>query len=233
MEITVPRASLQSEEQLLLDDITYGLFAIDMKGAKLKEQVGKGARIVLRPRNPQAALPDQVTYEITSVLQLPPGEYQIRASATSARLDLGGSVYLPYTVPDYSKYVMGLTDLVLAYADGPRIPVANSGGRSQIPAANVLPFEPSLDRVFRPSDTLRLFFQVLQKTPKPAVATIQILRGSGELVLSLDMPVDADQRFAIDRMLPLDRLFPGVYRLRVAVAGDAGFAEKDLGFVVR
>jgi hypothetical protein len=34
-------------------------------------------------------------------------------------------------------------------------------------------------------------------------------------------------------MLPLDRLFPGVYRLRVAVAGDAGFAEKDLGFVVR
>jgi hypothetical protein len=233
MEVTVPRQSLQSDDQRLLDDIEYGLFAIDMKGAKMREQIGRGARIILRPRDANAALPDRVTYEITTVLQLPPGEYQLRASATSAKLDLGGSVYLPYTVPDYSRFAMGLTDFVLAYADGPRVPVANSMGRSQIPAANVLPFEPSLDRVFRPTDTLRLFFQVLQKDPKPATATIQVVTASGRLVLGMDVPVVAQERVKVDQVMPLDRLTPGAYRLRVAVTGDAGFTEKDLGFIVR
>jgi VWFA-related protein len=234
MEITVPRQSLQSENQRLLDDIEYGLFAIDMDdNGRVREQVGRGASIVLRPRNPEAALPDEVTYVITSVLQLPPGEYQLRASATSARLDLGGSVYLPFTVPDYSALAMGLTDLVLAYEDGSRVPVANSQGRSRIPAANLLPFEPVLDRVFRPSDTLRLFFQIVQRDPKPATATIQILGPRGDLVLGLDLPVEADRRAGVDQLLPLDRLAPGVYRLRVAVSGDAGFAERDVGFVIR
>jgi VWFA-related protein len=233
MEITVPRQSLQGDDQRLLDDIEYGLFAIDMKGSKMREHLGRGARIVMRPRNPDAALPGFVTYEITTVLQLPPGEYQLRASATSSKLDLGGSVYLPYSVPDYSRLAMGLTDFVLAYADGPRVPVANSRGRSQIPAANLLPFEPALDRVFRPSDTLRLFFQVVQKDPKPATATIQVLTGSGALVLGMDLPVKAEERVKIDQVLPLENLVRGVYRLRVAVSGDAGFTEKDLGFIVR
>ena len=233
MEITVPRQSLQGDDQRLLDDIEYGLFAVDLDSGRVREQVGKGAKIVLRPRDPNAVLPDLVTYEITSVLQLPPGEYQIRASATSAGLDLGGSVYLPYTVPDYARFVMGLTDLVLAYADGPRVPVANSQGRSNIPAANMLPFEPALDRVFRPSDTLRLFFQVLQRDPKPATATIQILDEAGELLLGMDVPIEADERVRVDRLLPLDRLTPGVYRLRVAASGDSGFTENHLGFIVR
>jgi len=233
MEISVPRLALQSENERLLDDIEYGLYVIDLKGGKVKEQVGKGAKIVLRPLRAQEELPDEVTYEITSVLQLPPGEYQLRASATSEKLDLGGSVYLPYTVPDYSKYAMGITDLVLAYADGPHIPVANSEGRSRIPAANVLPFEPSLDRVFRSSDTLRLFFQVLQKEPEPAVATIQVLDADGGLLLGMDLPVDADERVKVEQILPLQRLGPGLYRLRVAVTGEAGFNEKMLAFVIR
>lgn len=142
-------------------------------------------------------------------------------------------MYLPYSVPDYSRLAMGLTDFVLAYADGPRVPVANSRGRSQIPAANLLPFEPALDRVFRPSDTLRLFFQVVQKDPKPATATIQVLTGSGALVLGMDLPVKAEERVKIDQVLPLEKLVRGVYRLRVAASGDAGFTEKDLGFIVR
>jgi VWFA-related protein len=233
MELTFPRASLQGEDQRLLDDIEYGLFAVDIKGAKVREQVGKGAKIILRPRRPAAELPDEVTYEITTVLQLPPGEYQIRASATSAKVDLGGSVYLPFTVPDYSRFAMGLTDLVLAYADGPRVPVANSQGRSQIPAANVLPFEPALDRVFSSTDTLRLFFQVVQRSPKPAVASIQILTHAGALVLGQDVPVAAENAVKIDRLLPLQRLGSGLYRLRVAVNGEAGFSEREVGFIVR
>jgi hypothetical protein len=74
---------------------------------------------------------------------------------------------------------------------------------------------------------------VVQKDPKPATATIQVLTGSGALVLGMDLPVKAEERVKIDQVLPLENLVRGVYRLRVAASGDAGFTEKDLGFIVR
>jgi len=37
-------------DQQLLDQIQFGVFAIDLKGAKLRERFGWGAQIALRPR---------------------------------------------------------------------------------------------------------------------------------------------------------------------------------------
>ena len=75
--------------------------------------------------------------------------------------------------------------------------------------------EPVLDRVFRSSDTLRLYFQVLQSDPVPTNAVIQIIGEAGGLLLGMDVPVEDDKRFKVDQILPLDRLQPGLSERRL------------------
>jgi VWFA-related protein len=132
LELSVPRALLaQSDSDQLLDGIRYGVYAIDLKGAKVREHIGAGAQVALRPRPGLAEPPDAVTYQIALELELQAGRYQLRASAISEKLGAGGSVYLSLDVPDFSKADLELTELLLAFADGPRVPVARD--RREIP----------------------------------------------------------------------------------------------------
>ncbi|MEZ5319878.1 MAG: VWA domain-containing protein, partial [Vicinamibacterales bacterium] len=234
MEISVPRREIEAGGgQRLLDEIRFGFYAIDLAGAKVREQFGRGARIGLVPARRDVALPDEVTYEITTVLQIPPGQYQIRASATSDKLGKGGSAYLSLEVPDFSKQPLAVTDLVLAYADGPHVPIARTQARSIIPAANVLPFDPTLDRTFGRSDTLRLFFRVLQRRPVPATATVSALGADGRVVLTLSRPLDAKGSEPFDIRLPLAQLAPGAYRLQVRVTDGRETAGREIGIAIR
>ena len=272
LELTVPTKSMkQADTDRLLDDIRYGLYAIDLKGAKVRERTGSGAKVALRPRPGLAVVPDKVTYEIVSELQLPPGDYQLRASATSDKLAAGGSVYLSFEVPDFSKADLLLTDLVLAYADGPHVPIARdlpkkpaapspattrvttppfdpttTGLLRPLPAAAaalppaqlrepvpVLPFDPTLDRVFTPRDTLRLFFKAIQGKPQPLKATISALSADGVVLLTFDRTLAADRQASLDVQLPLTQLAPGAYRLQVVVTDGAMSSMREVGFAVR
>jgi VWFA-related protein len=233
MEISVPRKSMQAADQQLLDQILFGVFAIDLKGAKVRERFGWGAQIALRPRPGVKDLPDQVTYEITSSLQLPFGQYQLRASARSDKLDAGGSVYLSLDVPDFSKQPLAVTDLLLAYADGPHVPIAHSQVRSIVPAINLLPFDPTLDRVFSPRHTLRLYTRVLQQKPVAATATISALAPDGRVMLTLTHPVAARDEVPIDLKLPLQQLVPGAYRLRVTVADGSHQTQREIAIAIK
>jgi hypothetical protein len=255
----------------LLDDIRYGLYAIDIKGAKVRERTGSGAKVALRPREGLAVVPDKVTYEIISELQLPPGDYQLRASATSDKLAAGGSVYLSFEVPDFSKTDLLLTDLVLAYADGPHVPIARdvpkkpavptpaparasatpynpaaglarppSVAPEVVPAAQVrepsplLPFDPTLDRVFTARDTLRLYFKAVQRTSTaPLTATISALTHDDQVALTFKRNMPAGPQPHLDIRLPLAQLTPGVYRLLVNVTDGAMTIAREVGFVVR
>lgn len=238
-ELTVPRRDLEGDGRLLLDEIRFGFYAIDMKGGKVREQFGRGARIALVPSR-GGPLPDEVTYEITTVLPLAPGRYQIRASAESAKLGKGGSVYLSIDVPDFEAMPIGLTDLVLGYADGPRVPVARvlaasparAMARMPAPVETVLPFDPTLERLFARSDTLRLYFRVVQKQPTPSVATITALTADGRVAVTLERPIDAKSPM-LDIKLPLAQLAPGAYRLRVTVAAGGARAEREIGIAIR
>jgi hypothetical protein len=181
-------------------------------------------------------------------LQLAPGQYQLRASATSGRLAAGGSVYLSFEVPDFSKADLRLTDLVLAYADGPHVPIARDIAKTSrrfvptagvVPAAQlqvpapVLPFDPTLDRTFTARDTLRLFFKAIQKTPQPLKATISALTPDGAIAITFDRPLRADRQSSLDISLPLAQLTPGAYRLQVVVGDGAMSDTREIGFVVK
>ena len=271
LELTVPTKSMkQADTDRLLDDIRYGLYAIDLKGAKVRERTGSGAKVALRPRPGLAVVPDKVIYEIVSELQLPPGDYQLRASATSDKLAAGGSVYLSFEVPDFSKADLQLTDLVLAYADGPHVPIARDLPRkpgAPLPASTrvttqpfdptttarsrplaaqevlppalvrepvpVLPFDPTLDRLFTSRDTLRLFFKVIRKGSAPLTATISAVAPDGAVVVTFDRPLSADRQPSLDISLPLAQLSPGAYRLRVMVTDGAMSSMNEVGFAIR
>ena len=249
LELTVPTQSMKTADtDRLLDDIRYGLYAIDLKGAKVRERTGSGAKVALRPRPGLAVIPDKVTYEIVSELQLAPGQYQLRASATSDKLAAGGSVYLSFEVPDFSKADLRLTDLVLAYADGPHVPIARDAPKpprrpvtstAAVPAAQLqtaaplLPFEPTLDRLFTQRDTLRLFFKAVQRQPNPLKATVSALTADGIVLLTFDRTLAAARQASLDVPLPLAQLTPGAYRLRVVVSDGAMSDLREIGFVVK
>ena len=232
MEITVPRKSLQSADQLL-DQIQFGLFAVDLKGAKVRERAGWGARIALRPRPGLKDVPDQVTYEIVSNLQLPFGQYQLRASARSDKLDAGGSVYLALDVPDFSKAPIALTDLLIAYADGAHVPIAHSYAPMAVTVANLLPFDPTLDRVFSPHDTLRLYTRVVQQTPAPTNVTVAALAPDGRVMLTLTRELTARENVPVDLKLPLAQLGPGAYRLQVTASDGRRTAAREIAITIK
>lgn len=255
LELTLPTRAMAGESsERLLDDIRYGVFAVDLKGQKIRESIGSGARIALRPRQGLAALPDHVTYQLALELELPAGRYQLRAAAISDKLGAGGSVFLPVDVPDFSKQDLAMTDLLVAYADGPHVPVARDfrsalpvgalttrgaapaprGVSTALPAVErprPLPFDPTLDRVFQASDVLRLFFRTVAKSRNPLTATISALDPYGATVVTFDRPVAGDG--TLDLRLPLAQLTPGGYRLQVVVTDGTRTVTKEIAFAVR
>jgi hypothetical protein len=103
--------------------------------------------------------------------------------------------------------------------------------RMPAPVETVLPFDPTLERLFARSDTLRLYFRVVQKQPTPSVATITALTADGRVAVTLERPIDAKSPM-LDIKLPLAQLAPGAYRLRVTVAAGGARAEREIGIAI-
>ncbi len=262
LELTVPTTSMKEvDSDRLLDDIEYGMYAIDMKGAKVRERQSSGAKVTLRPRSGLVVVPDKVTYEIVSEMPLPPGQYQLRASATSKKLNAGGSVYLSFDVPDFSKDDLQLTDLVIAYADGPHVPIARDlppvsiqttsvemASRGTLPPmmrpspvvpptlpvpALTIPFDPTLDRAFVARDTLRLYFKAVQRNATALTATISALAPDGTVAVTFDRVLEAGTQPSLDISLPLNQLAPGAYRLQVVITDGTNEATREVAFIIR
>ena len=152
-----------------------------------------------------------------------PGRYQLRASASSARLTKGGSVYLMLDVPDFAASPLSLSGLLIGYADGAHVAVApapapappsqvalSRGGLA--PADAALLFAPSLDREFLRSDTLRLYFEVVRTTSMAAHVTVDMIDAQGRAAVSLGRDIPANANGRADLTMPLGPLAPGPTR---------------------
>ena len=135
LEVTAPVNRMKDADKKLRDDINYSVMVVDEKKAKVSQRTGRSASFSLSATDPTTPEPDQVTYQIPLTIDLPPGRYQLRASAMSKKLDKGGSVYLDITVPDFAKAPLALTTIALGFAGGPRVPV----GRTAPPGAPFVP----------------------------------------------------------------------------------------------
>ena len=260
LELSVPRKRIQQSDAVLQDDIRYAVLAVDMAGAKIKEEIGRGANVVLRPRNADLAPPETVTYQIGFVMSLAPGRYQLRASAMSAKLGEGGSVYLPLDVPDYTRTPLAISALTLGYAGGQRVPVvasqATGRGRSATagrgpapgrgsgsagsgrgaPPATVggLPFPPTLDREFLITDDVALYFEIVRKDRARPVDTSVAAVDMNDRVLrrySQVLPPSATGKVTF--RVPLTEIGAGAFRLRVTATDGVTDAMNEVGVVVK
>lgn len=258
-EITVPLKGLQEADLRVLDDIQYAVVAVDMKGAKVKEAVGRGARLVLRPRDPSKPPPDSVTYQIGHTISLPPGHYQLRASVLSAKIGNGGSVYLSIDVPDFTRGAIAVSDLVIGHVastvaalpaaprgrgmgpgragGGGRGATAGrgpAGGRGSEPDLADLPFPPSLDREFDRSDQLAVYFEVIRggRARDVDVSFIVMDRLDRE-VRRFTQTLPAANPGKVTIGVPLADLGAGAFRLRLTATDGAATASSDAGIVVK
>ena len=161
-------------------------------------------------------------------VELPPGRYQFRASAMSAKLSRSGSVFLDLEVPDFTKDPVMLSGLAVGYADGPHVTQAKPPGAIQI-----IPFDPSLDREFRTSDTVRVFFEVACKNPATTKATVTLVDFTNKTVATETPPVTGTGVGLVDLKMPLKDLKPGAYRVRATATDSKNSATREIGIVVR
>jgi VWFA-related protein len=237
LEVTAPVKALQEADGHLRDTLTYQILVVDEKKNKVKSMGGLKGRLAMSPRDASLVAPDTVMYQVGENIELAAGRYQLRVSATSEKLTEGGSVYLNIDVPDRKEGLI-VSGLAVGYSDDRRVLVApvrpgvpSSRGKSTPPAG--LPLTPSVNRVFSPADTLRLYFEVTSKTSEVPRALIEVLNSDNHAVHSASPELSLNDRWQVDMPLPLDGLAPGPYIIRVTAIGSGQTIRRETGILVK
>src|SRR5262249_10927788 len=160
-------------------------------------------------------------------LELPPGRYELRVSATSDRMGKGGSVYLEEDIPDLRSAPLSIGGLALTYADGARVAVAPPAVKR---LASPLPFAPTLHRGFGGADTLRVYSEGVSKPPRVPGAC-ESLAPATRRVLGVVPAVRPGDPLRVSDLVALRSLAPGAYILRATLTDGSHTATRDVGFV--
>jgi VWFA-related protein len=233
LEITAPTASLLEADKLLHDEISYEVLVVDSKKSKVTSRRSEKARWSMKPNDEHTAMPESVQYQLPMTIDVAPGRYQLRVSASSTKLGKGGSVYQTIDVPAFDA-PMSMTPLVIGYDEGSHVPVGRTTLQAADSGGNALPFDPALDRTFTPNDTLRLYFEVARENgATEATATITVSDAGGKIITTADVDVPAGTLSPMDVSLPLSELKPGGYKLSVKVTDGKQSADRSIGIVVK
>ncbi|HEX5070697.1 MAG TPA: VWA domain-containing protein [Vicinamibacterales bacterium] len=163
------------------------------------------------------------------------GSYELRVSAGSEVTGRRGSIYLSVDVPDFDHDDVSLSGVVINSALS-GTPTAPTGV-----LRDVVPFTPTVNRVFTTGDIVTAFLRVYQGgtdklRPVPIKTTMQ--DGAGKSVLSKTETIAAD-RFGNARgadvqfRVPLSDLKPGEYLLTFEAMVGKVTARRDVRFSVR
>jgi hypothetical protein len=177
---------------------------------------------------------DDVAYDVLGRLDLRPGRYELRASASSASRDVSGSVYGYLDVPDFARDALSLSSVTIGTTP-PRI-----AGNAEA-AAGVLPFAPTTRRTFAATDHITSFFRAYQggsQAPAPVTLALRVIDAADQAVLeerrTIDAAAFAQARSADIRWeVPLARLGPGSYLYAVEAARGTHIAKRAVRFEVR
>jgi len=184
------------------------------------------------------------------VLELPPGRYHLRASASSTKLEDGGSVYLPIDVPDFGKEKIAVSGLVLGYGSGPRVPAVASAAPARAlgnrmagipqtrgappPIPGKLPVQPTLDREFLVSDDVVLYFEVVRKDRTRDVAvSLAAIDKDDHVVRRYDQKMLPEQPGSVSVRIPLKDIGAGAFRLRVRVSDGSNEAKTETAILIK
>ncbi len=155
---------------------------------------------------------------VQSQLELPRGDYSIRAAVADRATGKIASVFSDVTVPDFDSAPLSLSDVI-------------------IEAANV----PTTRRVFRRTDQVRAVLQIYQGTQRtdaiaPVAMRVQILDAKGTAIRDQSLPFGeqafTDRRADCVITLPLKNLPAGDYLLKLEASNTRRTTGRALRFVV-
>jgi VWFA-related protein len=227
LEVLSERVPIVDADARLRDTLAYSVWAVDLRRKKATRHVARQVSLVLEDTAESARAAGPVRYQVHTRLELPPGRYQLRASATSERLRTGGSVFLETTMPEYRREALDLGGILIAYADGPRVARVGDPWPTTFP-----PLQPALDREFAPTDTLRVVCDLFAPPKASGRLTAALFDEDGRLVRTLVERDLSAQPSGVDVIVPLGDL-RGRYVLRVEVAGAAAGVRREVAFSVR
>jgi hypothetical protein len=174
--------------------------------------------------------------ELLSRLDVPPGEYEIRAAVTGDATSRPASVFTYLTVPPFAAAPLSLSNIVMVAA-------ATTSSAPRDFLAAVLPVVPTTTREFGRTDSAVAFFRIYQGTARgEAIAPVdlraRVLNASDQAVISQALvfrPIEFEQNRTADGRinLPISRLPPGEYLLSLEAAMGERVAGRALRFRVR
>jgi len=172
-----------------------------------------------------------VDYETLMRMPMRPGRYEIRVAAQAGRRR--GSVFEDIAIPDFSKAVLSMSGVLLE-----RSPI-RTANRDVL--SDLVPITPTAVREFASNERVKAFVRIYQKRaarPVGVVLTTQVLNERDGIVMNTAAELPADRFSRDDREanyevnVPVDRMEPGSYLLRIeAVAAGKG-ARQDVRFTV-
>lgn len=165
---------------------------------------------------------------------LPPGRYQIRAGVNLRKRQRSGSVYADVDVPDFGRDPLSMSGVSLSI---PRVEAAVLPDAT----ARALPLVPTTSRTFDRHATVTSFTQICQGNEGAIVSgfvSVAVRDGSDNLMFGRKDPIDVarfDQRLCAEHqfLLPLSKLEPGEYVLRIDAQAGKLTRGRQVRFVVR
>lgn len=227
--VTALRQPLPAGTDRIIENVDMLVQAYDPGGSR-RTGLRHKVRVVLRPDE----VPQDVTYEVLSRIDLRPGRYQIRMAATSSMQGRSGSVFVDVDVPDVAKAALSLSGVLLSV----------SPGVTAVPKdafAGLVPIVPTTERDFESDDRVEAFARLYQGGKKPvlpATVTTRVVDGRGNTVFEKSEDFAPD-RFGTSRSvdyrleLPIAEFSSGSHLVSIeAIAGTAS-ARRDVPFRVR
>lgn len=164
---------------------------------------------------------DPVPFLTNDTLDLPSGALTLRVGVASKVLGKAGSVQLPLDVPKPSSGDLQMGGLVVGLAGDPREP--SLGGDL---LAGLVPFQPTTARVFRPTESLRVFVSFFCPLAEGTVRAVATIEGGGSSEQTRDLPVTSAGgnrgTATLDVTLPLAGLSVGEHAVQITATSSGG-----------
>ncbi len=247
LQITYP-----ADAGKLNDTLDFAITGLDGDG-KVKLSTRKKYEFSASPKSS-----GDVTFVINDVIEAPPQPLALRVGVASHHLGKIGVIHTSLEVPKWTSENTELGGIVLGYAGPPR-----EEAKPKDALKDLVPFQPTTDRTFSSSDSLRIFAPVFWRStgasravvsrtapvailggatgPGTATVTLSIRQGARILVERRDQ-VEADEPAAnmaeqshasFAVTLPLKGVPPGNYILSISASASGTPAKREVAFSVK
>ncbi|OFW51726.1 MAG: hypothetical protein A3G77_12665 [Acidobacteria bacterium RIFCSPLOWO2_12_FULL_68_19] len=219
-----------------LDRVQVAFSAVDAGGAI---RPGNKHVLAMEMSAATATLARERGFRVVSEIALPPGRYQLRASAAEEGAVRSGSVFYDLEVPDFYKAPFTMSGIALASASTSATPTV----RPNDPLRDLLPGPLAAGREFPRNDQIALFAEFYENLPNATPHTIELATTvraeDGRVVFE-----NREQRSSADLQgkpggygytvrMPLTEFAPGTYVVRMEGRSSAANATAGREVLIR